>query len=476
MNEEPGKNSFTNRRVLVIDDEAVVCRSCERVLTSEGCEVRSCQDPRVGLEEGLSGDYDVILLDLVMPGMDGLEVLKRIRNAGVLSEIVVITGHSTVETAVEAMKQGAADYISKPFVPDELVVVLQKMMERSALIRENVALRQELQVRKGVEDIIGESRRMERVFWVIRRVAPSDGTVLITGESGTGKELVARAIHRVSRRKDKPFLVCDCTSLAPTLLESELFGHVKGSFSGAVATKQGLFEVADRGTLFLDEVANISLETQSKLLRVLESRRIKRVGDTNEREVDIRVIAATNRDLAELVKEGDFREDLLYRLNVVPLYLPPLRERTGDIPKLATAFLEEFRKSNETTVKGFTPEAMRLIESYKWPGNVRELKNIVERLAILYDTERIEPQHVPLEIRQTPVSDRLTELPRDWEEFKELKQQVGDAAIQELERRFLVEALERSEGNVSRAAEEVGMQRTNFHSLMRKYGLTSDGL
>ena len=463
-------------RVLVIDDEVLVCRGCQRILEKEGYEVRTCQDSQLGTQEALSGNYDVVLLDLVMPGMDGLAVLKRIKDAGDPTEVVIITGHSTVETAVEAMKHGAADYVGKPFTPDELVVIMERMMERSALIRENLALRQQLQVHKGLEGIIGESRRMERVFWMMRRVAPTDGTVLITGESGTGKEMVASAIHLLSRRKDKPFLACDCSSLAPTLLESELFGHVKGSFSGAVATKLGLFEVADRGTLFLDEVANISLETQSKLLRVLEARRIRKVGDTEERDIDIRLIAATNRDLTEMVKDGHFREDLLYRLNVVPLYLPPLRERDGDIPKLAIAFLQQFRQRNEVTVKGFTPEAMRIMESYRWPGNVRELKNIVERLAILYDAERIEPQHLPPEMTDVPPAPMPSDLPRTWSEFREVKQQVRDAAVQELERRFLEEALRQSGGNVTRAAEEVGMQRTNFHALMRKYGLTANDL
>jgi len=312
---------------------------------------------------------------------------------------------------------------------------------------------------------------MERVFGLIRRVAPTQGTVLITGESGTGKEMVARAIHDQSPRRDRPFLACDCSSLAPSLLESELFGHAKGSFTGALGAKQGLFEAASSGSLFLDEVSNISYEIQGKLLRVLEARRVKPVGDTEEREVDIRLIAATSRDLAVMVGEGTFREDLFYRLNVVPIHLPPLREREGDVLRLATLFLERFRRQNEVQVKGFSPEAMRLLESYRWPGNVRELKNIVERLAILCDAERIEPQHLPPEIRQARGLTGLRPLPRDWETFKELKRQVRDAAVQELERRFLLEALQRSGGNVSRASEDVGMQRTQFHQLLRKYGL-----
>jgi DNA-binding NtrC family response regulator len=466
--------SATGRRVLVIDDEPVVGLSCQRILRPEGYEVVCRQDPRAGLEAALSGDFDVILLDLKMPGLDGLEILQRVKAAGVPSEVVIVTGYSTVESAVEAMRQGAADYLSKPFSPGQLKLVLEKVSQRSVLIRENAALRQELELHQGFEGILGESRPMERVFALIKRVAPSEGTVLITGESGTGKEMVVRALHRLSRRKDHPLLACDCSALVPTLLESELFGHVKGSFSGAIATKQGLFEAAHRGTLFLDEVANLSLETQGKLLRVLESKRVKKVGDTAEREVDIRLIAATNRDLAEMVAEGAFREDLFYRLNVVPIYLPPLRERHGDIPRLAMAFLDRFCHKNNVDVKGFTPEAMLLMENYRWPGNVRELRNIVQRLAILCEGDRLDVRHLPPEIQRAPSRSTVTQLPRQWEEFKKLKQQVRDAAVQELERRFLTEALERCEGNVSKAAEEVGIQRTNFHALMRKYGLTSD--
>jgi DNA-binding NtrC family response regulator len=468
--------SVVRQRVLVIDDEPVIGLSCQRTLRPEGHEVVCHDNPRAGLQAALSGDFDVVLVDLMMPGLDGLELLKELKAAGVASEIVIITGHSTVESAVEAMKQGAADYLSKPFSPAQLKMVLQKVVERSALVRENASLRRELEVHRGFEGIIGESRAMERVFALMKRVAPTDGTVLVTGESGTGKEMVVRAIHRLSRRKDHALLACDCTALAPTLLESELFGHVKGSFSGAIATKQGLFEVAHQGTLFLDEVANLSMETQGKLLRVLETKRVKKVGDTEEREVDIRLVTATNRDLAEMVAESEFREDLYYRLNVVPIYLPPLRDRHGDIPILALSFLERLAKKNHVDVEGFTPEAMAQMESYHWPGNVRELRNIVERIAILCDSDRIEPRHLPPEIRQAPKRSAVTQLPGNWEDFKRLKQQVRDAAVQELERRFLVEALERSGGNVTKAAEDVGIQRTNFHALMRKYGLTSESV
>ncbi|HOA72365.1 MAG TPA: sigma-54 dependent transcriptional regulator [Phycisphaerae bacterium] len=462
------------QRILVIDDEMVVGLACQRTLSADGHQVECCQDPQAGLNMALTGGFDLILVDLMMPGLGGIEILKHLRAAGVSSEVVIVTGHSTVETAVEAMKEGAADYISKPFSPNQLKMVLKKVWERSTLVRENASLRQELEMQRGLEGIIGESRPMERVFSLIRRVAPTDGTVLVTGESGTGKEMVVRAIHRLSRRKDHALVGCDCSALAPSLLESELFGHVKGSFTGAIATKQGLFEAANKGTLFLDEVASLSMETQGKLLRVLETKRVKMVGDTTEREVDIRLVAATNRELSEMVEEGTFREDLYYRLNVVPIYLPPLRERQGDVPRLAMSFLDRFCRKNNVEVKGFSPEAMACMESYHWPGNVRELRNIVERMAILCDADRIEVRHLPAEIRQAPPRPTITSIPTTWEEFKRLKQQVRDSAVQDLERRFLMGALQRSEGNVSRAAEQVGMQRTNFHALMRRYGLTSE--
>jgi DNA-binding NtrC family response regulator len=462
-------------RILVIDDESVIGLSCQRTLEAEGHEVQYFQAPEAGLHAALSGDFDIVLVDLMMPGASGLEILGQIKVAGVPSEVVIITGHATVESAVEAMKQGAHDYLSKPFSPAQLKMTVQRAWEHSRLIRENVALRQELEIHQGFEGIIGESRPMERVFALARRVAPTDGTVLLIGESGTGKEMFVRAIHRLSRRKDHPLMACDCSALAPTLLESELFGHVKGSFSGAVATKQGLFEAAHQGTLFLDEIGNLSMETQGKLLRALETKRVKKVGDTTERDVDIRLISATNRDLTEMVRTGEFREDLYYRLNVVPIYLPPLRERLGDIPLLAIAFLERFCKKNQVAVKGFTSEALCLMENYRWPGNVRELRNIVERLAILCDHERIEPHDLPAEIRQVPLRTAGgAPLPSTWEGFKQLKQQIRDSAVQQLERSFLVDALKRCNGNVSRAAEEIGIQRTNLHALLRKHGLTSE--
>jgi transcriptional regulator with GAF, ATPase, and Fis domain len=321
------------------------------------------------------------------------------------------------------------------------------------------------------EGMLGRCPAMRDVFALIERIAPTDSTVLVNGESGTGKEMVVRAIHRLSRRREFPLLACDCTALAPTLLESELFGHVKGSFSGAITTKQGLFEIAHHGTLFLDEVANLSQETQGKLLRVLETRRVRKVGDTLEHEVDIRLVAATNRSLAEMVKVGAFRADLYYRLNVVPMLLPPLRARFGDIPLLTAAFLEHFSRELGVAGQGFSPEALRQLEIYPWPGNVRELRNIVERLAVLYGGSRIEIHHLPGELREAKAAAASSQVPLTWEELKRWKRQIVD----DLECRFLSAALDRCGQNITQAAEDVGMQRTNFHALLRRYGLKAEG-
>ncbi len=467
-------NKIPSQRILVVDDEKVIGMSFCRVFEPEGHEVAAFEDPQLGLKAALTDDFDVIFLDWMMPGADGFEILRSVKAAGIQSEVVIITGHSTIESAVQAIRDGASDYLSKPFTPAQLRLVLRKVVERSRLIAENALLRQELEVNQGLEGIIGESRQMQRVFSLMKRVAPTDGTVLIVGESGTGKEMVVNAIHRLSRRGDKPLLACDCSALAPTLLESELFGHIKGSFSGAISTKKGMFEAADGGTLFLDEVSNLSMETQGKLLRVLEAKRIKKVGDTSEQSVDIRLVTATNRDLWEMVEAGDFREDLYYRLNVVPVQLPALRERHGDLPRLAVHFLDRFCRKLGNAKKMFSPEAMALMESYGWPGNVREMRNIIERIAILCDKELIEPQHLPPEIQQTPALATVSSIPHTWSEFKRFKQQARDAAVLNLERGFLTQALRRCEGNVSKASEHVGMQRTNFHALMRKCDLSVD--
>ena len=472
--ESPPPSNGARRRVLIVDDEPIVAANCRRVLSADGHEVDTRTDARAGLAAALESPFDIVLLDLELPDLDGMEVLRQLKEAGAACAVIVVAARPTVESAVEAMKLGAADYLAKPFSPGLLKMVVQRVAQDSPRGEGLAAPSDEPQDARAFEGMLGQSRAMQRVFALIRRVAPTDGTVLVVGESGTGKEMVVGAIHRLSRRADKPLLACDCSALAPTLLESELFGHVKGSFSGAIATKEGLFQAAHQGTLFLDEVANLSMEIQGKLLRALETKRVKKVGDTAEYPIDIRLIAATNRQLAEMVRQGEFREDLYYRLNVVPIALPPLRQRDGDIAILADAFLARFCRKHGAPPKHFAPETMALLEGYHWPGNVRELRNIVERLAILRESDRIEPDDLPEEIRQAAARPARVALPRSWAEFKKVKQQARQAAVRDLEYRFLSEALERSGGNVSRAAESVGMQRTNFHKLMRRYGLTAE--
>ncbi len=472
-NIQPNNDLSMKRKILIIDDESAIGISCKRVLENENFEVVFQQNARNGMKEALSGEYDLILLDLLLPEIEGMEILKVIKSKGITSEVIIITGYATVQTAVEAMKLGAADYISKPFSPDELIIVINKVIKHSDLIKENIALKKELGIHQGFKGIIGDSPKMQQIFSIIKRVAPTDSNVLITGESGTGKEVIAQLIHRMSLRKNKPFIACDCSSLTPTLLESELFGHVKGSYSGAIATKQGLFEIANSGTLFLDEVSNISLEIQSKLLRVLETRKLRRVGDTVERNINIRLISTSNRTLSEMIEDGSFRKDLYYRLEVIPIHLPPLRERNEDIINLANTFLNSIKRNNEVRAKYFSPVAIEILEKYRWPGNIRELKNIIERVAILCDSEVIEPKHIPKEIKDLQKDYSDYDLPKTWEEFKKYKQHAKNEVLIQIERQFLIEALKRAGGNVSNAAKVVRMQRTNFHSLIKKYNLNS---
>ncbi len=471
------KWSFMNdpkkRKILIIDDEPSIGTGCKRVLERENHEVSYEQDGKEGLKEALTSGYDLILLDLLLPGIEGMDILRSVKDKGIPSEVIIITGYATVQTAVEAIKLGATDYISKPFSPDELIIHVNRVFQHMDLRRENIALREELGLQEGFSGIIGESPAMKKVFSVVRRVARTDSNILITGESGTGKEVIAQAIHRMSLRREHPFIPCDCSALTPTLLESELFGHIKGSYSGAVSTKQGLFEIASKGTLFLDEVSNISLEIQSKLLRVLETRTIRRVGDTAERSIDIRLIAASNQDLSRMVQDGSFRDDLYYRLEVIPIHLPALRERRDDIVKLAVSFLENVRKTGDVQARHFSEEAVAVLEKYPWPGNIRELKNLVERVAILCDSEIIGVKHLPNKIRNASAGSDELEFPSSWEEFKKYKQKKKDKLLSQIEKDFLIAALTDAGGNISRAAANIGMQRTNFHSLLKKYGINA---
>jgi DNA-binding NtrC family response regulator len=455
-------------RALVIDDDEVMLESCRRILERKGIDVDTESDGLRGRQRAIDGTYDLLLLDLRMPEIDGLDVLSDLRDHGSDMAVIVITGYSTIESAVKAVKLGATDYLPKPFTPDELRTRVDAAL---ASLAERRVRRAPARSRGGLV-LIGTSLAMARVRAFIAQVAPTDATVLVTGESGTGKELAALELHAASRRRGRALVSLDCSTLAPGLLESELFGHVKGSFTGAIATKPGLFEGADKGTLFLDEVSGLSLETQGKLLRVLETGEFKPVGGVTTRRADIRLVAATNHDLADLVADKTFREDLYYRLNVVPIRLPALRERPSDIPELLEHFLSLRRRPDGQGPHRFSAEALDRLVQYAWPGNVRELKNLVERLIVTVESDSIAPAHLG-DLAGAVVGEAVP-APRTNEELKALKRRVHEVAIGRIERSFVLDALRRNDWNVSRAARDTGILRPNFHALMRKHGIRAE--
>ena len=390
------------KSLLIVDDEPNIRRVLEAVFTKDGYRVRTAENGRkaldiVATEPGLN----VVICDLIMPDMNGVEVLEAAKEINPRLSLVMITAHGTIKTAVDAMKLGAFDYITKPFDMDEIKLVVKNALERSRLLEENVELRQELKSRYKFDNIVGSSGKMQEVYRIIERVAASNATVLIRGESGTGKELIARAIHYNSPRAQKPFIAVSCAALPETLLESELFGHEKGSFTGATGQKIGRFELATQGTLFLDEIPEVSPGVQVKLLRALQEREFERVGGTKTVKVDVRLIAATNRDLEQLVADGVFRADLYYRLQVIQVFLPSLRERMEDIAPLVEHFIQKFNKENGKAVKFLSPEAMDLVMKYEWPGNIRELENAIERCVVLADpaSDLVTPDLLPFAVQ-----------------------------------------------------------------------------
>jgi two-component system NtrC family response regulator len=461
--------------ILIIDDEPVVCDGCRMVLMDHGHTVDSYTAGTEGMEAFYATPYDLVLLDLKMPDAEGMEILKACQAHNPNAYVIVMTGYSTVKTAVQAMKAGAFDFLSKPFGDDELSITVRRVQENRRLVQENQSLRQQLLERFHFENIIGENPRILKIFEKIKKVAPTDSTVLLDGESGTGKELFARAIHAHSQRAAHHFMPIDCSTLAPGVLESELFGHVRGAFSGAVADKPGIFEAASEGTLFMDEVASLSLETQGKLLRVMESGEFKRVGANRVQQTRARLIAATNQDLRAMVDDGRFREDLYYRINVFPIFLPPLRERRDDIPRLADHFLSLFNKKTSKRIDGFTDEAMELLVRQEWPGNVRQLKNVIERLVIMSDRRFLDIVYL-LDNLQVRRSGDHEAVPETLAELKAVKQQMMTESFGQIEKAFLIKALREADGNISQAAAEVGMQRPNFHALMKKHGITRETL
>ena len=461
-------------RILIVDDEDIVIRSCLRIIADGDYQVDTSNNGLDALSKVSQNDYDVLILDIKMPGMDGIEVLHRVKEAYPDIEVIMITGLHEIETAVQAMKLGAFDYLSKPFDPDEFVMVVERAFERRRLLQQNITPKHEISTRYRFENIIGASPQMQKVYRLIARCAPTNSTAMLRGESGTGKELIARAIHYNSLRKEGSFVPVDCTSLSESLLESELFGHVKGSFTGAASNKKGLFQTADGGTLFLDEIGNISLATQAKLLRFIEERELKAVGDTRVQSVNVRLITATNKDLEAMVAEGAFRDDLYYRINIFPIEIPALRERRDDIPALAFHFLKLFSKELNLELMEFSASAMNLLMNHDWPGNVRELENVVHRAVILANDKVIRQGHLVDLIDMLPRID--LDVPRTSEELKRIKKIARRKSVENVERHFVIAALKRNGWNVTRSAEETGMQRSNFQALMKKYDIRIRGI
>ncbi|HIJ40005.1 MAG TPA: sigma-54-dependent Fis family transcriptional regulator [Deltaproteobacteria bacterium] len=457
-------------RILIIDDELNICTRCVKILLKTGYAAQYALDGYEALKMVEERPFDLIITDLKMSSMGGMEVLRRVKDVHPDTMVIVITGYATVSSAVEVMKMGAFDYLPKPFTPDELRAVVHNALDaREAEIHNRI-----LKERKGpskpvTHQLVGSSPKIKTVINMVQKVAPTDSTVLIYGESGTGKELIARALHANSRRKEEVFFAVDCGALSANLIESELFGYEKGAFTGAHKNKDGIFKLAHRGTVFLDEISNVSLEIQGKLLRFLETREFLPLGAASVQKVDIRIILATNRDLKEMVEEGAFREDFYYRIYVYPISLPPLRERKSDILPIAYHFLEQFNRAMGKQVKGFDREAARQLSDYDWPGNVRQLRNIIERAVILCDAELISAGELSL----TGKMDNLTEMvPSTNEGLKKLKKEVRQRAGDRVEKNFLLHALAQNDWNATRAAKNVGIQRTNFQNLLKKHAIT----
>jgi DNA-binding NtrC family response regulator len=449
--------------VLVVDDEDIMREILEALLTREGYEVRLASSGAEGLEIARSGPVDAAIVDVMMPGMDGLAVLAELKKFDEDIAVIMITAFASVETAISAMKRGAFDYVTKPFKNDEVLAVLRNAVERVQLVAENRALKQNLQERYSrFGNIIGRSQRMRQVFDLIIQAAPSRSTILIGGESGTGKELVARAIHSNSPRAPRAFVTVNSGNLPPDLLESNLFGHVKGAFTGAVYPKKGLFEMADKGSIFFDEIGNIPLETQPKLLRVMQEREFMRLGGVENIKVDVRIIAATNVDLREMMEEQRFREDLYYRLHVITVQLPPLRERKEDIPLLAQHFLTKYGVENEKADPEITPAALDILVDYDWPGNVRELENVIERAVVLSTGPTIGPDLIPDQVRNRPIFKMPQfSLPAEGIHFNEV--------TADFERRLIESTLEVAGGVQKRAAELLHLKPTTLNEMIKRH-------
>jgi len=455
-------DSANDARILVIDDEAGIRESLEVLLTLEGYVVEMALDGEEGMRLLEQRSYDLVLLDLALPGQTGLELLPQIHERYPDLPVVMITAYGTVDNVVEAVRAGAENFVQKPWDNEKLLADIRSAIARHKAEAENVQLKRALKQRYNFHNIIGKSEIMLRIFDLVAQVAPSRSTVLIQGESGTGKELIAKALHANSPRRDKPFVPVNTGSMPSELLESSLFGHVKGAFTSAIATKKGLFEVANGGTLFLDEIGNMGMDTQAKILRVLQDRRFTPLGGTQEMQVDVRIVAATNVDLRNAVRDGKFRDDLFYRLNVISIDLPPLRSRREDIPLLVNRFLEHFSKENELEPRKLTADAMRALVDYDWPGNVRELENIVERGVVLSNNATVDSTLLPGHITGRTFQDALLEHSPNASLFD---------ILEDIERRIIVEKLERCNWNQTDAAEQFHIPLSTLNQKIKRLNI-----
>ncbi len=448
------------KKILVVDDDMAMGEMCKELLKSKGYASDVVTSGNEAIEKvSRDGIYTIILADLVMPDIDGIEVLKRVKQQNPNIDVVVMTSYGTVTNAVEAMKLGASDYITKPFKRDELIIIIEKILQLQRLEGEVDRLRSELGEKYKFGSIIGESPKIKKIYEIISNVSNTEANILIQGETGTGKELVARAIHYNSARKDYPFVKVDCAALAETLLESELFGHEKGAFTGATKDRIGRFRTADHGTIFLDEIGNIPLAVQAKLLRVLQDSEFEAVGSDVPIKVNVRIIAATNANLEENVEKGLFRRDLFYRLNVIRIFLPPLRERSDDIPSLASHFLSIHNKKNRKTVEGISRDALNKLVSYTWPGNIRELENVIERAVILCKGKMIEPVDIPLYQEKMGFPQDLSGKPLD-------------VLMDQVERHIIINTLESAGSDKEKAAKILQISRASFYNKLKKYKIT----
>ncbi|MBD1401440.1 sigma-54-dependent Fis family transcriptional regulator [Pelobacter sp. M08fum] len=453
------------KHILIVDDEESIRQSLEGILKDEGFKTTFAANGEQCLQIINVEDPDLILLDIWMPGIDGLETLKRIKQTRPHQLVVMMSGHGTIETAIKATRLGAFDFIEKPLSLEKVLLSIENALKIGQLVAENNALKEKL---ARDYQMIGESQAIKKLKEQIKVAAPSSGWVLITGENGTGKELVARAIHQQSGRSDKPFVEVNCAAIPEELIESELFGHEKGSFTGATAARRGKFDQANGGTLFLDEIGDMSLKTQAKILRILQEHKFERVGGNRTIEVDVRVIAATNKVLTEEIKNGNFREDLYFRLNVLPFVVPSLRHRKEDIPLLCNHFLHFFCSKESRENKTISAEAQQCMQAYDWPGNVRELKNLIERLVIMTPGTEIKPSDLPQDISNIATTGHLSvtlveDLPDSYKEAKEI-----------FEEQFLIEKLKKNSWNISRTAEEIGLERSNLHRKIKYYQINPD--